>query len=291
MTLHSRTFWAGTAALLLVVALIAVMPHGNTAAQPARTPRGQTDALAATLEAQAQALEMTANALGNRGSDLAATVDSLQATRAMATTRAGADGVSVLATEVAATAQYLATTVNQGAESIQATVTALSTELRSVSAEFETLLNYFAEQGGIGYENGALTAAMFVSEAQANTILDLLVEATGYDPDMASLNITAMGTIEVMLEDVATGFSGTLMMTYRLAVVNGAVTIELISVTLNGRTVPVTMLPGDVVSAVELAVDGAAVQPMLSVPQVDYSMQSLHVTDDGILLSFTVAIE
>jgi NAD(P)-dependent dehydrogenase (short-subunit alcohol dehydrogenase family) len=233
---------------------------------------------------------MTANALSNRGNDLAATVEA-QSASAIATAQAGVNTANELAAGLAATAQYLATTVSQSPQSIQATVTALSADLGALSTELEALLTYFAELGSISYDNGVMTATVFISEAQANLLLDVLVEAAGYDPGAASLNTTAEGTIEVVLVDVSTQFSGTLVMTYRLGAANGAVTYELVSATLNGQAIPLAMLPYDLVSAVDLSVNAAAVQLMLSVPEVGYSIETLHVTDDGILLSVAVLVE
>ena len=283
MTSRARAFWSSMVGLLFILGLAAALPYSNTAAQPARTPRGQdrggAGGLAATVEAQSRALEATVNAAGNRADDLAATVE------------AGMDTALAEATRVVATAQYLATLVHQSPDSIQATVAALGSDLAGLSDELETQLTYFAELGSVSYENGVMTATMFVSEEQANLLLDVLVEAAGYDPDAVSLNTISDDTIEVTLVDVSAGFSGTLVMTYRVTAVNGAVSIELVSVAWNGQSVPVSMLPDELVSAVELAVNAAAVQPMLSVPEVGYSIETLHVTDEGILLSVAVVLE
>lgn len=286
----------------LVLGLAAALPYGDIVAQPGRTPRGGDHGqmggpggmAVATLEAASTAVQMTASALSSRGSNLSATTEALPN---LALTAEGKDiqgqidSISVVATEVAATAQYLATTVDQSTESIQATVTAISAELGSLPVDLESLLTYFSGQGSISYENGALTVTMFVTEAQANDLLDLLVQVAGYDPDAVSLNTTAAGTIEVTLVDVSTDLTGTVMMTYSVAVVDGAVSVQLVSVTLNGRAVPVEMISDDLLSAIQLGVTGATVQPMLNVPQTGYTVETLNVTDDGILLSVMVQIE
>lgn len=307
MTRHHRVWLAGIMGIWLVLGPAAALPYGGMAAQPARTPRGQgpgqtggTGGLAATLEAQSQSVQLTTTALSSRGNSLSATKEALsnlaltaeaKSAAVMATVQAGVGSISALATEVAATAQYLATTVDQSAESVQATVTAISSNLGSVSAELEALLSYFGEQGSISYENGTLTVTMFITEAQANDLLDVLVQAAGYDPEAMFIDTRADGTVQVILVDASADLNGTVVMTYSVAVVEGAVSVQLVSVTLNGRAVPVEMISDDLLSAIQLGVTGAAVQPMLNVPQTGYTIETLSITHEGILLSVQVQVQ
>jgi hypothetical protein len=178
---------------------------------------------------------------------------------------------------------------NQSSDLLAATVTAISAQMGDTSAELEALLSTLSGQGSVNFDGDMLTATAFISEAQVNALLDVLVEASGYDPNAASVDTRADGTVDVILVDLSGELSGTLVLTYELSVVDSAVSVELVSVTLNGRLVPMDMLPDDLVAAIELAVNAAAVEPMLSAA-VAYSIDTLAVTDEGILLGVSVAV-
>jgi hypothetical protein len=280
----------GLSSLLLALLVVGLaVPISHTQAQPRATTRAQAQAIQATAQAGATQVVATANALRvNASATIAAQRENINA---------AAESLRNQATSVAATLQYVATVVNQEVAAAQATVTALTgilqAQLNTLPTELTELLSYLAEQASLSYDPaaGTLSVTALVTEQQANDLMDLVVLAAGYDPDAVSLNTKADGTIDVMLVDVSGELSGTIVMTYRLTVVNGAVMVELVSVTLNGQSVPLALLPEALVSAVQLGVNAAAVQPMLNTPPVGYTVQTLDITEDGMLLAVVVSVE
>lgn len=321
-----QVIMVGAVALLVgATLLISFSLPGPVSAQPAATRRAELQATAqavgnnaaATAQAVGDSAAATAQAIGD---GIAATVEA-EATNVagtvqaagedLATTIAGtaqAAGVNIAATleaevtNIAATAQYVVDTVaQQGAAAIQATATALAldiannigAQLAALPVEVAQLVEYFLQNSSVDYvvDGNTLTVTSFVSEADANMLLDILVQAAGYDPDAVLLDATAEGTIQVIMVDASGQIPGTLVMTYRLAAVNGVVEAELVSVTLNGNALPLEQVPAELVSAVDLGVMAAAMQTMVGVPvPADYAVQTLSITADGVLITFSIAV-
>lgn len=301
MARHHRAFVIGITGLLLTLVLLVALPYGEIAAQPGggggggnNQPGGQTGGQRGGQvggqpggQMEMGDIEATAEALSNA----ALTLEALRDSGAIETAQAELDEVMAQATTLLATAEYLATTVNQDPESIQATVTAISGQLDVSSEETDELLTYFTEEGSVSFDDGVLTVTAFVSEEEANALLDVVVGAAGYDPDSVWLDTTAQGTIVVTAVDVSTEVSGTIVMTYRLYAVDGSVLAELVSVTLDGQSIPTEMVEDQLMSAVDLGVNASAVEPMLGMTDASYSVESLEVTDEGILLVLAVTVE
>ncbi len=203
------------------------------------------------------------------------------------------DAVSTLeggATSIAATVQYVATQAAQSCESIEATVTAIYDAVDNMPPELETLLNTLSEQGSISYNGSSLTATLYISEAQANDLLDILIEGAGYNPDSARLDTQADGSIAVILTDITGDYPGTLMLIYQVGVSDtGTVTYALVSATLNGTSIPLERLPDELTQPIDLAIYATLIQPMLGTDTI-YYVESIVVSEDGILLGVTIPI-
>jgi hypothetical protein len=196
---------------------------------------------------------------------------------------------TTLQAEAASLASTIEALSGQSRDSLGATVTAISAQIGNSSAELEALLSSLTGQGSVNFDGDMLTATVFMSEAQINALLDVLVESAGYDPNAASVDTQADGTVDVILVDLSSQLSGTLALTYELTLADGAVTVSLLSVSFKGRNLPADMLPEDLLAAVGLAVNAAAVEPMLSAA-VAYNIDTLAVTDEGIMLGVSVAV-
>lgn len=309
--MHPRTWFYGLALglLVVVVGVDLMLPALPTQAQPAATVRAglpslqrtpeadlsgpQNADIQATLEAGVLAVQQTAQAgLGS------IQVPQIQGTVQSAIEDAlGQAGGEVA--DLAATVQYMGTAVNQSAGSIQATVTALSATAQAafndLPEDLAALLQYLAEQASIQYdvETGTLHVTSYVTEAQANALLDVLIEAAEYDPEAASLDLHADGRVDVVLVDASAGLSGTAVLTYEITVVDGRLNATLIEVTVNGRGVPVDSVPDDLRSAAQLAIAGAAQQVFINLGDwtVSYTVQSAVVSEDSILLTAAIALE
>ena len=246
------------ALFITVLTLLVSVPDAN-AAQPAVTPRSrgsiqvQVPAVQGNLQAT---VEAAGNTLQSQAENYSATIESI---------------------------------AGQSAELIAATVTAISAQIGDSSDELEALLSTLTGQGSVRYDAGTLTATAFISEAQINALLDVVIEAAGYEPNAASVDTKADGTLDVILVDISGDLSGTLVITYQFSLTDGTVTATLVGVTLNGRPIPAESLPDDLVSAVELAVNAAAVQPLLNAA-VAYTVNTLAVSENGILLGVSVTV-
>lgn len=249
----------------------------QTAQAAALSAQSQTSGIQQTLEAGAQALEQTVQA----------GTGSLQATL-----EAGLPGLQ-------ATAQYVTTAVHQQVGDIQATVTAISATIQAVLAELpedvQALLTALAQQASLSYDPNTklLTVTSFVTEAQANEVQDIVVEAAGYNPDAVALDTRDDGTIVVTMIDVSSELPGTMLLTYQITIVDGHVTATLTNVTINGVNVPKERIPEALLSAVQLGVLGSAMQTALNIPAevpFVYTVQSVDVSDPGILIVYVVTV-
>jgi hypothetical protein len=270
-----------------------LLPVTVTQAQPGPTIRAQAQAVQAT--AQAQATE-----LANRRGSLTATIGAFQ-NNVNATVEAVQDTVDTVemrATEIAATVQYVATTINQQGAALQATATAISVEiqtrLNALPPEVTALLESLYAQASITYDREAntLTVTSLVTEPQANELLDLLVEASGYNPEAVTLDLQADATVHTILVDVDAQLPGTLILIYQPVVVEGRVNLNLIGVTLNGNLVPLEIVPENLLSAVQLGIVGAAQQSALNVPAsgFGYTIDALSITADHFIVTYTIAL-
>ena len=265
----------------LVLLTLMLMPL-DVSAQVARTPRSRDSAntqlqgnIQATLQAQSTQIAATAQAMADNAA--------ARVTDAVSTMQDGA-------TDIAATVAYVATQAAQSRESIEATVTAIYNAIDTMPPELEALLNTLADQGSISYNGESLTATLYISEAQANDLLDILIEGAGYDPDSARLDTQADGTIAVILTDITGEYPGTLVLTYQVGVSpDGTVTYTLVSATLNGTPIPLERLPDELTQPISLAIYATLIQPMLGTDTV-YHVQSIVVSDDGVLLVVDVPV-
>ncbi len=281
--------------LLLLAGLL--LPLTVSQAQPGATLQAQANAIQAT--AQAQATEF-ADRRGALTATLGAFQENLNATleAAQADVESVVGEIEARATEVAATVQYIATTLNQQGAALQATATAISlqieAQLNTLPPGLLALLESLYTQAIITYDQAtnALTVTSLVTEPQANELIDILVEAAGYDPAAITLDLQADRTVQIVLVDVTAQLAGTLVLTYEPTLIDGRVNLTLVGVTLNDNSIRLDQVPADLQSAVQLGVVGAAQQTALNVPAAGYgyTIDSLSVTADHFILTYTIAL-
>lgn len=295
--------------LMLVGAGLA-LPVLPVQAQPAATIQARSQSIQQTAQAGALSAQQTSQALsGGLQQTVQAGVGGLQVTlesqlpAVEATVQAAVEGAlgdtSGLATHIAATAQYMVDTLNQQLGDIQATTTAISATvqaaLSSLPPEVSELLGYLAEQTSVTYDSAMqmLTVTSYITEQQANDLLDIVVEAAGYNPDAASLDTRADGTIQVTLIDITGELPGTVVLTYTITVVEGRITATLTAATWNGANIPLERIPADLQSAVQLGILGSAMDTAVNIPAdipFVYTVQSVSVSDAGILVVYAVTL-
>ena len=255
----------------------AVLSAQQTAQAAVSSVQSQTGGLQQTLEAGAQSLEGT----------IQAGADELRGT------------IEASLPSIQATAEYVATTINQQVGGIEATVTAISATVQAALAELpeevSELLTALAQQASISYDPATklLTVTSFVTEAQANEVQDLVVEAAGYNLEAVWLDTRDDGTIVVTMIGVSGELPGTVLLTYQITIVDRHVTATLTNVTINGANVPTERIPADLQSAVQLGVLGSAMQTAMNIPAevpFVYTAQSVNVSDTGILIVYVVTV-
>ncbi|NWG16185.1 MAG: hypothetical protein HXY41_06075 [Chloroflexi bacterium] len=268
----------------LIVPVAALLwPVGQAVAQPRATIQARSTEAAMTVQAQFQGAAGTVEARVTG-------FDSM-VTAAWMTSQARL-------TDVAATMSSFSALAAQGAANLRATGTAIVASLQAALAalppELAELVTYLADQSSLVYDptTQTLDATTFVSEAQANLLLDTVLLAVGYNPDAAGLE-TFPGYVVVTLVDASAQLPGTVELTYTLAAEEGRATATLISVTINGRDVPADQLPDDLLAALEMALAGAATQTMLNAQAMHpaYTVDAVDVSDEGFLVAYTIYLQ
>jgi hypothetical protein len=277
------------------LAIALTIPVSQLQAQPRATIEAQAESVRQTAQAVQQNLQAQTSGIQQT---LQAEGESLQQTLQAGTNDLrGTLEAGLPAFE--ATAQYVATAISQQVGDIEATVTAISATIQAALAELpedvQALLSNLAQQASLSYDPATklLTVTSFITEAQANEVQDLVVEAAGYNPQAVSLDTRDDGTIIVTMMNVSDDLSGMVLLTYNISVVNGRVTATLTNVTINGANVPTERIPEDLQSAVQLGILGSAMQTAVSVPAevpFVYTVDSATVSDTGILIVYEVTV-
>ncbi|GAB4315617.1 MAG: hypothetical protein Kow00117_07570 [Phototrophicales bacterium] len=142
-------------------------------------------------------------------------------------------------TEAAATAQGIATQFYQGVENYELTLTAIWTAFPTLEAsDIEqqlTDLMRFMEQisGSITYNDDTLTLTMLLYEEDIEAVVDAALVAAGYAPSDVTVDLIPNGiTITVVVDNQV------IAMTYLLVETETGYTLQLTTVTLNGRNMP-----------------------------------------------------
>lgn len=288
-------FWSLLFITLLGFTSALALPVSHLQAQPRATLEARSQTIQQTAQAAVSALQSQTGGLQQtleaRAQTLTGTIQTGSG-ELRGTIEASLPGLQ-------ATAQYVATTIHQQVGDIEATVTTISATVQAALAELPeevaALITALAQQASLSYDPNTrlLTVTSFVTEAQANEVQDIVVEAAGYNPDAVSLDTRADGTIVVTMIDVSGELPGTILLTYQITIVDGHVTATLSNVTINGVSVPKERIPEALLSAVQLGVLGSAMQTALNIPAdmpFVYTVQSVDVSDAGILIVYVIAV-
>ncbi len=309
--MHNRLFSIvlGISVLLLLTGAGMAMAFSTPAVQV--QPRASAQALATNAASTAQAAATGAASRGQNfatsaagtvqgfetavvgtvqpvGTNAAATAQSF-ATNAAATGQAFYDNAN-------ATAQAAATGIALDVDSIRATATTIVGTVQAVyaalPAEVQVIVDYLLQNSSVVYDpvTNSLLVTSYVDEMVVNELVDVVVQAAGYNPDAVLVDVTPLG-INIILIDASSQLPGAVVLTYQPVVVDGRVSMVLVSASINGIPVPVEQLPADLLQGIELALTGATLQTALGLPYpVSYVVNSVSLGDSGLVLTFTVLL-
>lgn len=265
---------------------VTIQARATEAAAQAGQVQAQLTAAAATVQA------------GLRQGQAAATEVAVTVQAASTEINQGVANVQATVTAIAATAQYLATTVNQSADAAQATVTAISATIEAWTTALpeavQALLPYLSAQGSVVYDanNNQLIVTGLITEEQSNILIDVVVEAAGYNPDNANLDYTADGLVIISLTDVSGELPGTITLIYRLTIVDGRIVPVAESISYNGRELPQDQLPAELLNALQVGVNAAALQNVITWPGApfSYTVMAAHVSANSLTLIYHIPL-
>lgn len=203
-------------------------------------------------------------------------------------------GASTMLTQAAATVQALSTVSMASIES-----TAMAA-LGSVTADAEAALIAQLEAWAVystldvQSSDGRLLVTYTLSEAQVNQAVDAALAAAGY-----AYSVTVdlgVNTVTVTLGNItlSSGQTGTLALTFTLAVGADGYTLVLTSATLNGRPIPTESVEALMDEAIATIVNTV----LLSVPDesasgtssISYDVQSVTISQDVVTLVVAIMV-
>ncbi len=170
--------------------------------------------------------------------------------------------------------------------SAQVTLDAALTAAAGSSAGIQATLAALSTQasGSISAGAGSVTVTYTVSEAQVNAAINTVLAAGGYPG--ATANLIPGGVIVTIPNFTYEGFTGTLSVTLAVSASANHVSVSIVSVSLNGRAIPVSAVDS-VVNMIESALQGA-VGASLGTLAVSYSIDALVITETEMTATVTV---
>ena len=172
---------------------------------------------------------------------------------------------------------------SNGSSSIQATFNAVATQISGLGGNLEATLQAFEMPVPVVLEGdtASFTSSITLSESQINTLLTSVLAASGYGG--ASVDLIPGGAVTTIPNiTLNSQISGTLVFTVNIAVVDGVISLTIISASINGVTIPTSLLD-DIVETVE----GTLVSTIESALAAASSAQSLTYTVDSIVITDT----
>lgn len=227
-------------------------------------------------------VQVTVPAFGNRqDGSLQATAQAAQANIQMT--------AAAFQQNASGTVQAIQTNAARSVEEIQATVQAVQTEIPAtvqglVAEQIAVLVEEIAALGDvvIDREAQALTVTLALEESTVNEVLSLALTEAGFSQSAASVDFIEQGVF-ITLEDVSipdTQLSGQVQVFATVGAVDGRVTLNVVSITLNGQPLPAAA------QANLNAILQASLQPAL-IP-VQYTVISLFTTDSTLVMTVLV---
>lgn len=263
----------------------------TSAVETVQAGAGQARAVAtnAVLTAQAVATEIEQGAENIR----------LTATAIAVTVQAAATEINQGVVNAQATAQALATTVNQGIVNAEATVTAIAAEIQTwldaLPESIQDLLPYLSQLGSVAYdsENNRLIVTALATEEQSNLLIDIVVEASGYDPNSVNLAYTSDGLVVITLTAISDDLPGTLTLGYRLTIVNGRIVPVLEDVAYNGGVLSTDQVPPELLDALQVGINASAQQAAVNWPGAPfvYTVALVQVTDTTLTIIYHIPLD
>lgn len=257
-------------------------------AQRERTPRPTREAQPTVERATPERSTSAAATPTARAARATGTPAVPRATAESRVTPSGDEWQATLAALSTANAGYLATvqaaaTAVDPAE-IEAYLEAL--ELPELTAEQAALLQAFLAEAVVYYDPNTqtLTLSATFTEAAYNVLVDEALVMAGYAPEEVTVDFVTGGMVfTISGYTLENGSSGTLSVYITLATVNGQVTYDIASATLNGFALPAAAL-----TEVEALVQSVIDPIQAALPQESYDIQSLVVTDTTLAVIVTV---
>ena len=249
-------------------------------------------AIAGNIAGTATAISVTREA---RSADVIATGEA-RATAAYSTAQARATTASenfeARATDVAATVDAIELQVTQAVENAQATVTAIAQEweqyVDSLPEEAVEIIESYIENSDIDYnpEDNTLSVTTFVSEATANTSVDLVAAQAGYNPDDFTIDaVPGQLWLYVTQNDVE------VILIYEVVVIDGDAQAVLIGARLNGQPLPLEAVPDQIKTVSNQGIIlGYLATTDIPYENYDVYVNSVDITDAGVLIDMTIIL-
>lgn len=179
---------------------------------------------------------------------------------------------------------------------IQATASAFASGLQSipgVTAIPSGTLAALSEFGSVAYDsaNQSVTVNVTLTEAMMNTAFTEAMAAVGYPG--ATLDLVNGGAvITIPNVTLSAQFTGTLVVTVALSVVDGGVEMGLVSASINGVNVPVALVE-DLIATLETTLETALTDVVagyvgMGSVTVGYSIDGLWISDTAITATVTL---
>lgn len=179
---------------------------------------------------------------------------------------------------------------------IQATASAFASGLQSipgVTAIPSGTLAALSEFGSVAYDsaNQSVTVNVTLTEAMINTAFTEAMAAVGYPGATIDL-VNGGAVITIPNVTLSAQFSGTLVVTVALTVVDGGVEMGLVSASINGVNVPVALVE-DLIATLETTLETALTDVVagyvgMSSVTVGYSIDGLWISDTAITATVTL---
>ncbi len=202
-----------------------------------------------------------------------------------------------------ATVEAFSTTVQLDSTAVRATLSAVQTQLYALTTampmtteELLELIEVFVESGSVAYdpETGVVTITTSYSEAAIEQIVIIVLQSAGYDTTGLSVDLVP-GAILITQSDVqlTEQYSGDLVITITLTVVDGAISADVTNVAINGTSVPEALVEDQ--SSVILETFSSLDESTLEAAaggefDLNYTVDDLIITDTDLILTISISV-